>query len=66
MALNGLEHGHLFDARLMDCYFSPYIPTEAKTPSPDEINKLQSFSQEIVFIFDVFQVCFKLEGGVSW
>ena len=27
--------------RLMDCYFYPYIPTEAKTPSPDEINKLQ-------------------------
>lgn len=25
----------------MDCYFSEYIPTEAKTPSPDEINKLQ-------------------------
>lgn len=41
--------GHLF-ARLMDCYFSPYIPTEAKTPSPDEINKLQSSSQEIAFL----------------
>ena len=25
----------------MDCYFYPYIPTEAKTPSADEINKLQ-------------------------
>lgn len=66
MALNGLERGHLFDARLMDCYFSAYIPTEAKTPSPDEINKLQSFSQQIAFLFDVLQVWFKLEGCVSW
>ena len=29
----------------MDCYFAAYIPTEAKTPSPDEINKLQLQSQ---------------------
>ena len=33
--------------RLMDCYFSAYIPTEAKTPSPDEINKLQLPSQTV-------------------
>ena len=31
--------------RLMDCYFYQYIPTEAKTPSPDEINKLQLAAQ---------------------
>ena len=32
-------------SRLMDCYFYQYIPTEAKTPSPEEINKLQHAAQ---------------------
>jgi len=45
--------------RLMDCYFSAYIPTEAKTPSPDEINKLQSHLVPLYFFTLVWSV-----GGV--
>ena len=42
--------------RLMDCYFSAYIPTEAKTPSPDEINKLQSHLVPLYFFTLVWSV----------
>ena len=34
----------------MDCYFYQYIPTEAKTPSPDEINKLQRAPQRCAML----------------
>eukprot|EP00439_Symbiodinium_sp_Y106_P040135 s3639_g4.t3 len=42
--------------RLMVCYFYQYIPTEAKTPSADEINKLQSHLVPLYFFTLIWSI----------
>merc|ERR1711897_62479 len=42
--------------RLLDCYFSEYIPTEAKTPSADEITKLLTHMTPLFFFTLVWSV----------
>ena len=42
--------------RLLDCYFMNYIPTEARTPSGDEITKLQSHLVPLYFFTLVWSV----------
>eukprot|EP00971_Amphidinium_carterae_P034304 675340-Amphidinium_carterae.1 len=38
--------------RLLDCYLHEYFPTEAKTPSAEEIAKLLDVNEQLDFLKD--------------
>jgi len=50
---NSLCQSHF---RLMDCFLKNYVPTEAKTPSADEINKLGNHLAPLFFFTLVWSV----------